>query len=176
MRSHRTRIVPIVLSCVVCLACSAIYGGDGDGDERDFAGTVTHVFDGDSFIVESQNHRAEIEVRLDDIDAPEKDQPHADVARAALEQLIEARRVFVDVVATDRYDRKVAKVYREPDRLDVARTLVRDGHAWVNRRYAKETALVALEERARARKVGLWALPEADRIAPWRFRQTRRAN
>lgn len=159
-RTHRLRLLPLLLA-LVTVACH--------GDERDFSGTVTRVFDGDSFIVTTIG-RGEIEVRLRDIDAPEKDQPHADVARAALMRMIDGRRVYVDVVDVDKFDRKVAKVYREPDRLDVIHTLVRDGHVWVNRRYAKDKALIALEERARSQRLGLWALPSEERIAPWEFR------
>jgi endonuclease YncB( thermonuclease family) len=143
----------------------------GSVAERDFHGVVSRVFDGDSFIVETQEKA--IEVRLADIDAPEKDQPHADLSRNALIDLIDGRRVFVDVLEIDRYDRKVAKVYREPDRLEVARVLVKEGHVWVNRRYAKDAALIALENRARERKVGIWALASEDRIPPWKFRAIR---
>ncbi len=144
-------------------------------DPRDFSGTVTKVFDGDSFLVAKPGVRREIEVRLMDIDAPEKDQPHADVARDVLRKTIGNRRVFVDVVAIDKYGRKVAKVYREPDQLEVARALVRDGHVWVNRRFAKDRSLVTLEEAARARSVGLWAMPKSEQVPPWEYRRRTRA-
>jgi micrococcal nuclease len=143
-------------------------------DERDFSGTVTKVFDGDSFVVlptdRTLNRRNDVEVRLMDIDAPEKDQPYADTARAALRQLIEGRRVFVDVVEIDRYQRKVAKVFREPDRLEIARALVHDGHVWVNRKYANDQALIELEDAARSKGLGLWSLTKDELVPPWRFR------
>jgi endonuclease YncB( thermonuclease family) len=149
-------------------------------DERDFSGIVTKVFDGDSFVVLpiDRTHRGhDIEVRLMDIDAPEKDQPYADAARGALKQLIEGRRVFVDVIEVDRYERKVAKVYREPDRLEVARALVHDGHVWVNRKYAKDLSLVRIEDTAKSKRIGLWALPADERVPPWQFRvQTKGEN
>jgi endonuclease YncB( thermonuclease family) len=156
---RRARVVPLLF---VLLACTS------RGDDRDFSGVVTRVFDGDSFIVTSAQGR--IEVRLETIDAPEKDQPHADVARAALIDWIEGQKVFVDVVDIDRFDRKVARVYREADQLDVIRALVRDGHVWVNRRYAKDPSLIALEDQAKERRAGLWALPSQQRIPPWEFR------
>jgi endonuclease YncB( thermonuclease family) len=138
-------------------------------DERDFSGTVTKIFDGDSFLVRPPRGR-EIDVRLIDIDAPEKLQPHADHARAALQELIGARAVFVDVIDVDQYGRKLARVYREPDRLDVTRTLVHDGHVWVYRRTVRDRSLIPLEEAAKAARTGLWSLPASDRIPPWRYR------
>lgn len=144
-------------------------------DSRDFSGIVTKIFDGDSFLVAASGARGhEIEVRLMDVDAPEKNQPYADVARSALTKLIGNRRVFVDVVTIDKYDRKVAKVYREPDRLEVTRSLVREGHVWVNGRYAKDRSLITLEAGAKSKSLGLWALPERDRIPPWDFRRQER--
>lgn len=146
-------------------------------DEADFSGVVTRVFDGDSFLVRPLNQRPrtkDIDVRLMDIDAPEKDQPYADAARNALVFLIEGRRVFVDVVEIDRYGRKVAKVYREPDRLEIARTLVHEGHVWVNRKYAKDPTLAKLEDAARAKHFGLWSLAADQLMPPWQFRRQQR--
>jgi endonuclease YncB( thermonuclease family) len=142
-------------------------------DEADFAGVVTRVFDGDSFLVRPAN-KPDIDVRLQDVDAPEKDQPYADISRAALTRLIEGRQVFVDVIETDKYGRKIAKVYREPDRLEIARALVHDGHVWVNRKYAKDRSLIELEERARATRDGLWSLSAEQLVPPWEFRRQNR--
>jgi micrococcal nuclease len=160
-----------LLSATACVAALAA------PDELDFSGVVTRVFDGDSLIVTAALHgrSQRIEVRLLDIDAPEKDQPYADDSRAVLVRLIEGRRVFVDVVGTDRYARKIAKVYREADRLDVTRALVHDGHVWVNRKFAQDVALVTLEDQARSKHIGLWALPRERLVPPWQFRRERKA-
>jgi endonuclease YncB( thermonuclease family) len=145
-------------------------------DERDFSGTVRRIFDGDSFLVRPPQGR-EVNVRLQDIDAPEKDQPYGKAARAALIGIIGDRQVFVDVLDTDRYGRKVVRVFREPDRLDVVKALVRDGHVWVYRRTLHDASLVKLEDTARAAQRGLWALPESDLVPPWQHRyQQRRKN
>lgn len=142
-------------------------------DEQDFSGTVGKIFDGDSFLVRPAQGR-DIDVRLQDIDAPEKSQAYGATARAALVKLIGARKVFVDVIETDRYGRKVVRVYREPDRLDVAKALVRDGHVWVYRRTVHDRSLIELEEAARASHRGLWALPANDRMPPWQYRYLQR--
>jgi endonuclease YncB( thermonuclease family) len=165
------RWAALVLAAWATAACAA------GTDSRDFTGTVIKVFDGDSFIVRasSKPHKGrDIEVRLMDIDAPEKNQPYADRARAALIELIDGRTVFVDVVDTDQYKRKIARVYREPDRLDIIRALVAGGHVWVNRKFAKDPSLLALEDRAREKRQGMWALPKRDLVPPWDYRRERR--
>lgn len=142
-------------------------------DDRDFSGTVGKIFDGDSFLVRPPKGK-DVDVRLQDIDAPEKRQPYGGAARTALVKLIGDRQVFVDVIETDRYGRKVVRVYREPDRLDVAKALVRDGHVWVYRRTVHDRSLIELEDAARASRRGLWALPAKDLTPPWQYRYRQR--
>ena len=72
----------------------------------------------------------------------------------------------------DRYGRVVGRVF--VDGLDVNAEMVRNGHAWVYRQYAKDESLFALEDEARAAKRGLWALSEADNMPPWDWRRARR--
>lgn len=147
-------------------------------DDRDFSGTVRKIFDGDSFLVRPANKGRDVDVRLQDIDAPEKDQPYGSAARAALVSLIGDRQVFVDVIENDHYGRKVVRVYREPDRVDIVKALVRDGHVWVYRRTLHDRSLIALEDAARANHRGLWALPAKDLVPPWqhRYQQRRKGN
>ena len=152
---------------------SLLWFAPGFADDRDFSGTVRKIFDGDSFLVRPANGR-DIDVRLQDIDAPEKDQPYGATARAALVRIIGDRKVFVDVVDDDRYGRKVARVFREPDRLDVVKALVRDGHVWVYRRTLKDASLIEFEDRARSEHRGLWALPASERMPPWQHRYQKR--
>lgn len=171
LRTLAVRWAALVLAAWATTACAA------GSDARDFSGTVIKIFDGDSFIVRASSKPykgRDIEVRLMDIDAPEKNQPYGDRSRAALSELIGGREVFVDVVGTDQYKRKIARVYREPDRLDVIRALVAGGHVWVNRKFAKDPSLIALEERAREKRQGMWALPKRGLVPPWDYRRDRR--
>ncbi len=105
-----------------------------------------------------------------------KSQPYGNTARAALVKLIADRKVFVDVIETDRYGRKVVRVYREPDRLDMVKAMVRDGHVWVYRRTIHDRSLLEFEDAARASHRGLWALPADDRLPPWQYRYLQRQN
>ena len=57
------------------------------------------------------------------------------------------------------------------DDLDVSAEMVRQGAAWVYRKYAKDQNLFKLEDEARAAKRGLWGLSEAQRVPPWEWRR-----
>jgi endonuclease YncB( thermonuclease family) len=132
---------------------------------------VTRVFDGDSFIAQVIDG-AEVEVRLGGIDAPEKGQPYADKARAALRGLILNQQVRIAVTDTDKYQRKVAQVYRISDGLHVNAEQLRQGFAWAYRRVAPDHPFRELERVAREEGLGLWALPEPQREPPWDWRET----
>lgn len=137
---------------------------------EEISGTVIKVFDGDSLIVApAQGER--IEVRLAGIDAPEKNQPYADNARAALRGMVLDQKLKLEVLDIDRYGRRVARAFRVSDRMDVNAELVRRGHVWVYRRHAYDASLYDLERAAREKKLGLWALPESEREPPWRWRR-----
>ena len=127
--------------------------------------------DGDSIVVLSG--RTQVEVRLAEIDAPERAQPWGRRAKQALSDLVFGKTVEVEATDHDRYGRTVARV--AADGVDVAAEMVRRGCAWVHRQYAKRAELYDLELAARDEKVGLWSLPEAERVAPWEWRHARRA-
>lgn len=138
-----------------------------------FAGNVVRVFDGDSLVLRTAH--GNVEVRLADVDAPEKGQPYADNARKALTGLVNGREVRVEVVDVDLYRRKVARVHRVADGLDINAEVVRRGHAWVYRRYVRDQSLFGLEQAAKDKRLGLWAQAEELRIPPWRYRALQRA-
>jgi len=160
----------LIAGASVCWVASAC------ADDGDFSGTVRRIFDGDSFIVRraGADKSGDVNVRLQDIDAPERAQPYGNSARVALVGMIGDRNVFVDVIEEDHYGRKVVRIYRQPDRLDVIKALVRDGHVWVYRRKVRDASLIKLEDAARAAGRGIWALPEDDRMPPWQYRYLRR--
>lgn len=111
-------------------------------------------------------------MRLGEIDAPEKDQPHADEARSALRQLVLDRDLDLEVIDEDKYGRKVARVRLVSSRMSVNAELVSQGHAWVYRYHLRDRSLLDLEQEARDARRGLWALPEAERTPPWKWRRS----
>lgn len=146
------------------LAAACQLGADSG---RTLEGRVVSVKDGDSFeMATSAGER--IEIRVAFIDAPERHQPWADRSREALVARIERRDVRVRQVDTDSYGRVVGEV--SVGKTCIGCEQLRDGNAWVYRRYSEDPALLALEDEARASERGLWSLPPAQRIPPWEWR------
>jgi len=163
-----------LLAALILLSCS-LSAAQAKEKAREIIGSVTRVFDGDSLLLRVERGGV-IEVRLAGIDAPEKDQPHADDARDALRDLALDRTLRLRVVDQDKYGRQVAIAYQVGDGRELNAELVREGHAWVYRNRdqsdsAQERALLVLEEEARVAKRGLWALAESELVPPWQWRQ-----
>ena len=124
------------------------------------------VIDGDTLHVRGER------IRLFGIDAPELGQPWWDeggeeqdageVAKQALEGLIEGKRLAVKVLREDQYQRAIAIV--KVDGKDVARALVSQGWAFASPGSARyrRTGLSA-----RRRRRGFW---RGDVTMPWDYR------
>jgi len=136
------------------------------------SGRVVGIADGDTLTLLDQG-RHQTKVRLAEIDAPESHQPYGSRAKQALSGLVFDKEVRVVVVDIDRYGRTVGRVYLGT--LDVSAEMVRQGAAWVFLRYNRDPALLPLEPAAREARRGLWALPEAERMPPWKWRAAARA-
>lgn len=132
-----------------------------------YQGRVVKVIDGDSItiLVEKQ----QIKIRLGEIDTPERGQPYWRVSRKALEKLVAGKTITAIQTDIDRYKRIVAHVYI--DDLWVNEQMVKDGYAWVYPKYAKSESIYLAEEYAKANKLGIWSLPESERIPPWKWRR-----
>jgi len=153
----RARLVAIV-ACLWALAAGA-------GAEL-IEGRVVAVYDGDT--IDVLVGKRPVRVRLAGIDTPERGQPWADRSKRALAARVAGKPVRVIGLDVDAYGRTVGEVYA--DDVCVGCELVREGHAWVYRRYSDDPVLLALEADARARGAGLWSLPESQRIPPWEWR------
>jgi endonuclease YncB( thermonuclease family) len=152
----RAALIPILLLLALAASASAEF----------FEGRVVRVIDGDTIdvLVGSQTRR----VRLFGIDTPERGQPWYAKAKRALGQRVFGKEVRVNDVDTDRYGRTVGEVYA--DNVCVGCELVREGNAWVYRKYTDDPVLYQLEAEARAARRGLWGLPEAQQTPPWQWR------
>lgn len=137
----------------------------------EYAGRVVGVSDGDTLtlLVPDGASFKQVKVRLGEIDTPESKQPYGERAKQTLSDLAFGKQARVVVQDTDRYGRTVGRVY--VGNLDVNAEMIGRGAAWVYRDYAKDPSLYRLENEAKAAKRGLWALPEAQRCAPWDWRK-----
>lgn len=130
-------------------------------------GVVVGVVDGDTADVRLQSGM--IRVRLHAVDAPERDQPHGAASKQALSKLVYRKNVNVEPIEQDRYDRLVARLWLGD--VDVNAEMIKQGAAWVYRRYANDAAYCAYEHAARDLRRGLWSLPRDQRAAPWEWRR-----
>lgn len=135
-------------------------------------GYVVYVGDGDTINILDKQRR-EHRVRLDGIDAPEKEQPFGAVARKHLYDLTYG----LDVVATchkvDQDRRDICQVAVGPS--DVGLVQLQRGLAWVLVRYADElpeerrARYLAAEGQAKGARIGLWAAALTP-VPPWEWR------
>lgn len=139
-------------------------------------GVVIVVIDGDTVLFKPDHYsprsRAFMKVRLADIDAPEHDQPHGTAATQALGALALNQRATMDVVATDAYGRKVARLTVGTHSVNTE--LVRRGFAWASTRYRRDAGLVQAQREARRAQRGLWQ--DAAPTAPWEWRRSQSAS
>jgi len=158
-----TRLLTL-FSVLLLVAFSAV-----SQEELVLVGRVTKVLDGDTIRVQLDS--GPVAVRFDSIDAPERKQPWGPEATAALSQRVADREVELSVTEQDRYERLVATVYVGGENINA--WLVTQGHAWSYRAYLNDKDMVALEDRARSARRGLWDLERP--IAPWDWRRGHRA-
>lgn len=131
----------------------------------DFTGKVVAVADGDTITVLREHEQ--VKIRLSGIDAPEKAQAFGNRSKQTLSGMVHGKDVLVLECGTDKYRRTLGRVYL--DGLDVNAEQVRQGMAWVYRRYtSKDSPLYAVEGEAKAAKRGLWA--DAEPVPPWEWR------
>jgi len=130
-------------------------------------GRVVRVADGDTVsVLDGSNMQHKI--RLQGIDAPERNQRYGKKSRDALSGMVSGRNVGVVVLGKDSYGRSNGILYLGERNINLA--MVAAGHAWWYRYYAPDDhPLKAAESKARATKLGLWAEP--DPVPPWDWRR-----
>lgn len=143
---------------------------------QEYTGKVVSITDGDTLTVLIEDNQ-QMKIRLAEIDTPEKDQPFGRKSKDVLSSLVFGKQVKVQKVDVDRYKRTVAHVFLlDPKTSDILmnvnKTMVASGAAWVYREYSEDQSILDLETLAREEKRGLWALPEAERMPPWEWRKT----
>lgn len=109
-------------------------------------GHVVYVSDGDTLLLLTPAGKKQW-IRLAEIDAPEKDQPGGLESKDALMQRVKGRIVEVDYEKRDGYGRLISHIQQDGANLNAA--MVRNGHAWMYRRYSDSPALLRSEQEAK---------------------------
>lgn len=128
---------------------------------------VKFVQDGDSMVICCERGNG-FTIRLRDIDAPERAQPHEQESREYLQKLVMNKPIQLLGDKRDKYGRLLVDVIVNGQ--SVNEIMIGEGMAW-RWRYSKSKKLKELEETARQANKGLWALPESQRIEPWEWRK-----
>ena len=126
---------------------------------------IKRVVDGDTVHVFYQDELYKI--RLTEIDAPERDQPYGNNSTEYLKSLLKDGRVDVDISGTDRYGRKLGRLYWRG--MDINRELVSAGYAWVYDQYVTDNSFYENQSKARNSKKGLWE--DQNPLEPWNWRK-----
>lgn len=142
------------------------------GDENGLRGPVASVYDGDTLRLATGKSGKTVTVRIWGIDAPELKQTCAqgtkpvacgETARAELARIAAGKTLSCEKKSQS-YQRIVAVCFA--DGADIGREMVRRGHAFAERRYARGH-YAPDEESARAAKAGLWGM-KAETPDRWR--------
>jgi endonuclease YncB( thermonuclease family) len=134
-------------------------------------GKVEGVDEGDLLTV--QNLNRSIKIRLLGIDAPDKQQPLAEVARQHLADLVLNKYVIVHYTGLGRDGHIVGRVVL--GEMDVCAQMLRDGVAWYDTNDRNMLSLddqqiyAATEQVARNERRGIWE--SSSPVAPWDFRR-----
>jgi endonuclease YncB( thermonuclease family) len=135
-----------------------------------YEGFVIRVSDGDTIVVRTGD--ANIRIRLAEIDAPERGQPWGTRSKDELSQMVAGKSVSVFPQGSDRYGRTIAQV--KIGDQDVGRMMIERGAAWAYRDFLRDPVPIGIEQRAKSQRLGLWAMPESERLAPWLYRAQQR--
>ena len=145
----------IFLFCVSSF-CNAEYLKDLE-IKRVVDGDTVHVFFRDQVY----------KIRLTEIDAPERDQPFGNDSTIFLKRLLQDGWVDVDISGTDKYGRKLGRLYWKGK--DINRELVSAGYAWVYDQYVTDDTFYENQLKAQQERRGLWV--DLKPIEPWNWRK-----
>lgn len=134
-------------------------------------GKVVAITDGDTIKVLDDLDKGVLKIRLNKIDAPEKNQAFGQKSKQYLSNLVFGKQVIIRFKEIDRYGRILGVIYY--DGAEVNLQMVKAGMAWHYAYYDKTPAYIEAEKKARASKVGLWIDPEP--ISPYEFRKSRKS-
>lgn len=125
---------------------------------------ITYFYDGDT--VKIQDAEKTYKLRLNHIDAPERNQIFGKKSRRALMKLCQNTAIQVRINGIDKYHRQLGDLYC--NQQDAGSFMLKNGYAWFYPHYSNKSDLAALEASARKNKLGLWQTENP--TPPWVWR------
>ncbi len=144
----------------------------GSAAAEQLTGRIVGVSDGDTVTLldySKQQHK----IRLVGIDAPESSQAFGQASKKNLSDLVFNREVTADCPSSDRYSRRLCKIF--VGGIDANLAQIERGYAWHYKQYqsdqppADRARYSSAEASARQARAGLWSDPYA--IPPWDYRR-----
>jgi len=129
-------------------------------------GKVVGISDGDTIKILTQDDKL-YKIRLNDIDAPENKQAFGNKSKENLKKYIYNKNVSVHYKTKDKYGRILGTVYL--NNQDINLQQVKDGFAWVYKKYSKNIIYYKAEKEAQNKREGLWQ--DKNPIEPWIYRK-----
>jgi endonuclease YncB( thermonuclease family) len=148
-----------------------LVGAPGPGFAESVSGLVVGITDGDTFTLLTDN-KQQLKVRVAEIDAPERGQPYGSKSRQVLASLIFQKDVSLEIQVVDNYGRLVGRPM--VGSTDISAEMIRNGAAWIYRTYCDDPTMYEIEKQATKQQIGLWKMPEYDRVPPWEWRRGKR--
>lgn len=128
-------------------------------------GQVISISDGDTLTILTES-KQKIIVRLNAIDAPEKNQAFSNASKKSLYSICFKKAAIVETFGLDKYGRTIGDV--TCNEVNANKHQVDNGMAWVYRKYSNDATLIELETQAKNMGLGLWDDPNP--VPPWDFR------
>lgn len=137
----------------------------GSSNADQLSGRVISIADGDTLTILTENKQRVI-VRLNAIDAPEKNQAFSNASKKSLSSICFKKTASIQTFGLDKYGRTIGDV--TCDEVNANKYQVDNGVAWVYRKYSNDSELIAMEDKAKSMRLGLWDDPNP--VPPWDFR------
>ena len=134
-------------------------------------GRVIKITDGNTLTVMLPEN-AQLKVQLAGIDAPEKNQPHYQIAKQALSDKVFIEDVRVEIVSWEKSNLAIANIVLNGEYVNS--WMVAEGHAWASPQDSDDSELADIQASAKAGMRGIWALSDTERVPPWEWRQGKR--
>ena len=124
-----------------------------NANSLELIGKVIKVSDGDTVTILTED-KTQQKIRLNDIDAPEKKQAFGNKSKDNLAKYIAGKTVTVEYQKKDKYKRVLGTIYY--NNTDINLQQVKDGYAWVYKKYSNNQTYYKAERTARDKRIGLW--------------------
>jgi len=134
------------------------------GQTQSYNGSIIRVIDGDTYVFQTED--GSFTVRMQGIDAPERDQPFSKESNDFLSKYL-YKDAITKVTGTDRYGRMLGTLIVNGQ--DINLQSIKNGFSWHYKQYSKDKDYASAEEQARRNKSGLWKSDNP--IPPWEWRK-----